>query len=296
VCNVFGELRESAKGRWTHAMMQDKGKTKAQLINELAELRQRLAESEAAGSARNLEHTQVEQDLQESEQQLRMLADHWQAACEGERKDMAQRIHDDVGHALSLIKMNAAWLARRLKPPPQTARELTNMRTRLALMSHNVDECISTVRSIAAELRPALLNDVGLIAALEWESAKFQERTEISCNFEVLAEDVILTRGQTTALFRVYQELLRNVFAHARATVVNVTLGKAASHVFLKVSDNGIGITEEQMNSPESLGLQGVRERLIILNGEIDIEGLAGKGTTITVRIPTGEQHGEQHG
>ncbi len=148
------------------------------------------------------------------------------------------------------------------------------------------DMTIQKVKGISTKLRPGLLDDLGLAAAIEWQAAEFENRTEIKCELSLEFEDTIPDKECTTAVFRTFQEILTNVARHAAATRVKVSLRKNAGRLVLKVKDNGIGIEEAQINNSRSFGLMGIRERVRYLKGETKISGIQGKGTTVTVSIP----------
>ncbi len=234
------------------------------------------------------ERKRTEEAVKRSQKELRALAARLQTAREEERAGLARRIHDDLGHILAALKMDLAWLGGRLaKASDNLPREL-KITERIESMSGLLDETIQIIRQTASELRPGLLDDVGLGAAIEWQAEEFQRRTGVKCTFTNTAEDVELDHEQSTALFRICQELLTNVARHAGATAVNITLERQSDELVLEVSDNGKGIKEEQISSSMSLGILGMRERTLVLGGEFSITGQDGKGTTATVRIPLG--------
>jgi signal transduction histidine kinase len=162
-------------------------------------------------------------------------------------------------------------------------------------MSKLLAETIQTARETASDLRPGLLDDVGLAAAIEWEAKQFQRRTGVRCRFTDTAEQTQFDREQSTALFRICQELLANIANHAGATAVTIALKKQADELILEVSDNGKGIREKQISSVRSLGILGMRERTLVLGGAFSIRGKAGKGTTATVKIPLDAAQAKGH-
>jgi signal transduction histidine kinase len=149
-----------------------------------------------------------------------------------------------------------------------------------------VDQTIQSVRKIASELRPAVLDALGLVAAVEWAAEEFEGRTGIKCRLDLPQEDLVIDQERATALFRICQETLTNVVRHAGATEVRVRLAKEEGSLTLRIRDNGKGIDAEQLSSSRSLGILGMRERALLLGGELDISGAPGKGTTVRVRIP----------
>jgi PAS domain S-box-containing protein len=215
--------------------------------------------------------------------QLRDLASHLQTAREGERTRIAREIHDEFGQVLTALKIDLSWLAKRLPGDrPGLARKAK-------AMSALIDATIQTVRRVATELRPGLLDDLGLAAAMEWQAQEFAGRTGIDCELHLDGGDLVLDRDLATALFRIYQETLTNVARHAGATEIDVRLEDRAEELALIVWDNGRGITPSETSDPKSFGLIGMRERAAAWGGTVGIEGVPGWGTTITVRVPRAE-------
>jgi PAS domain S-box-containing protein len=231
------------------------------------------------------ERKRAEEELKSSREQLRALAASLQSAREEERSRIAREIHDNLGQALTGLKMSLSWLDKKLSevgdgvPPPLLLNEI-------ASMSKLIDAAIQMVREISAELRPGVLDDLGLVAAVEWQAQEFQTRMGIRCRFTSTLENITLDKEQSTAIFRILQETLTNVARHANATRVNITLRKKAGNLILEVRDNGRGITESEISNPRSLGLLGMRERALLLGGNVEISGTPGKGTAVTVQIP----------
>jgi PAS domain S-box-containing protein len=221
-----------------------------------------------------------EEGLLESREQLRVLAAHLQSVREEERTRIAREIHDELGQLLTGLKIDLAWLAARL--PANADQLLDKIRT----MSGMADELIKTVRRIATELRPGILDDLGLIAAIEWQTQEFQTRTGIECDFVADVMRPVEDQDQRTALFRILQETLTNVARHAQATSVVVSLQEEAGCFELRVEDNGRGITDVEIIQGKSLGLLGIQERARLLGGDVQIAGRPGAGTAILVRIP----------
>ena len=221
-----------------------------------------------------------ETELLASREQMRVLAAHLESVREEERTRIAREIHDELGQLLTGLKLDLAWLATRL---PMTQEY---MREKIRTMSGLVDDTIKSVRRIATELRPGILDDLGLTAAIEWQTQEFQTRTGIRCEFVAERGNGIEDADKRTALFRILQETLTNVARHAHATEVVVSLQQDEDHYELCVKDNGRGITDAEMVARKSLGLLGIQERARLLGGDVRIIGRPGTGTTITVRIP----------
>lgn len=230
----------------------------------------------------------ADQQLRESREQLRVLLARHQSVREDERSRISREIHDELGQALTALKMDLAWLGRRLGPDQEQLLGKTKTMSRL------IDTNIQTVKRISAELRPGLLDDLGLTAALEWQAEEFKERTGTPCVLSITPDDIVLGKDLSITIFRIFQETLTNVVRHASAKKVWVSLTRDGRGVVLQVKDNGKGITEKQLNSPASIGLIGMRERVHFLGGTIDISSSPRKGTTVTVHLPL--NHGENAG
>ncbi len=226
------------------------------------------------------ERKAVEQELNNSREQLRILLAHLQSVREDERTRISREIHDELGQSLTALKIDLSWLLKRL------SKEQKPLVEKVELMSNLIDMNIQTVKRISAELRPGLLDDLGLPAAFEWQAEDFQKRTGIHCKVRIQPEDIALDRNLSTAIFRIFQETLTNVVRHAKAKNVGVTLTKKKEEVLLEVKDDGKGITEKQISSPKSIGLIGMRERVHFFGGGVKISGKKDKGTVVTVTIP----------
>lgn len=226
------------------------------------------------------ERKEAEEQLERSLEQLRALSARLQSVREEERTRIAREIHDELGQAMTGLKMDLAWLARQLPT------DAPSLRQKVGSMSHLVDETIQVVRRISTELRPGVLDDLGLLAALEWQAQEFQTRTGIRCRLTTNVEELELDTERSTALFRIFQETLTNVARHAQATEVTVRLDLCEAHLILEVKDNGVGISSQALTDSHSLGLLGMRERALLFGGSLDVRGEPERGTTVTVRIP----------
>ena len=233
------------------------------------------------------ERKQAQQELERSRQELRELAAHVQTAREQERAEVAREIHDELGQVLTGLEMDLAWLHTRLAENDEGSRHA--LLDKLDAMSSLVDTTIESVQRIAAELRPGVLDDFGLLAAIEWQAQEFEKRAGIPCTLLLAIEDIHLEDAASTALFRIVQEALTNVARHAEATTVAISLKQEGDTLHLKVKDNGKGIAEDAMTGSASLGILGMRERARFLGGEVSITGLAKKGTTVEVTVPLRE-------
>jgi PAS domain S-box-containing protein len=213
-------------------------------------------------------------------EQLRDLFAYIQNMREKERTIIAREIHDELGQALTALKIDLSWLKRRLPAEKKPLAE------KILSMSELIEATIEAVKRISMELRPGILDHLGLPAAIEWQAGEFQKRTGIRCDIFYEHEDIELDRERSTTIFRVFQETLTNVARHAKAKKVTVTLEEEAADVVLRVEDNGKGISEIHLSDPKSLGLIGMRERVYFWGGKLDIRGTRNKGTEVTVRIP----------
>lgn len=225
------------------------------------------------------ERKRAEEELRRSREQLRALTAYLQSVREEERVKIAREIHDDLGQSLTALKMDLSWLKGRLS-------EERSLQQKAEAMMELIDSTIHTVRRIAAEARPAVLDNLGLAAAIEWQAQEFQNRTGIGCDIRRMLKDLELDQDISTTLFRIFQETLTNAARHAKATRVELSLEEKQSNLILEVKDNGRGITEEEVYGSNSLGILGMRERAFLLGGEVQIAGVPGQGTTVTVRIP----------
>jgi PAS domain S-box-containing protein len=231
------------------------------------------------------EHRRMGEELMSSRDQLRNLSAHLLSVREEERRHIAREIHDELGVVLSTLRLDLSWLKNRLSKDNSPLVEKTEK------MSDLVDETIGSVQKISSELRPGVLDHLGLSAAIEWQAEEFRNRTGIDCEVTI-DEDIVLDQNRCTAVFRIFQETLTNVIRHSKATRVKVNLRERKNALVLEVRDNGIGITQEQISNPKSFGIIGIRERAHFLGGEVNIDGIPDKGTTVTVTIPLNERPG----
>ena len=225
----------------------------------------------------------AEQQLTLSHDQLRKLTARLESVREEERILIAREIHDELGQALTGVKLDLCLLR------DQISEVSPAMMKRLESISTLVDGTIQSVRRIATELRPVVLDQLGLIPAIEWQAHEFQARTGIQCTLDVYLRAITLSHAGSTAMFRIFQEILTNVARHAQASIVHITLQEQAGSLVLDVRDNGRGVTDAELADPHSLGLVGMRERALLLGGETIVTGSPGTGTAVRVRIPLGQ-------
>jgi PAS domain S-box-containing protein len=227
----------------------------------------------------------AEEELKASREELRQLAAHLQSARETERTTIAREIHDELGQDLTGLKMDLAMLEDLVNDHVQQP-ELEEMSERIGSMSQLLDTTVQAVRKIISELRPVLLDKLGLAAAIEWQAEEYQSRTGIICDCFITADDSAFDRDSATAVYRIFQESLTNVMRHAGATRVSVSFGQDGEGYELEIRDNGRGIDADAFAKTKSFGLIGMRERALMFNGTVTVAGEEGKGTTVTLTIP----------
>ena len=223
-----------------------------------------------------------EEALRRSRQELRDLAARLQTVREEERTRIARELHDELGQALTGLKMDLAWVRGRLTRPQADLAE------RLQTLINRVDGTVDAVRRLATELRPGVLDLLGLVAAIEWQTQEFGRRTGIETDLDLHSDGSAVDDVRATTVFRILQEALTNVARHAHATRVRIGFTQTRERLQLEVADNGRGITPDELAGRRSLGLVGIRERAIGCGGALEIEGRPGNGTTVKVRIPSG--------
>jgi len=226
------------------------------------------------------ERKRTEEELRQSRKRLRELASYLESAREKERTRIAREIHDELGQSLTALKMELHWCIQRL---PKTDKQLIE---KAEILPKLIDANVHLVQRISSELRPGLLDDFGLSAAIEWQAGQFQDRTGVKCDIICEPHDIVLDQTLSTAIFRIFQETLTNIARHANATHAEIVLKAKPTEVELKVSDNGKGITEKEISDPKSFGLMGINERVHSLGGLAEIDGTENEGTTVKVLIP----------
>ncbi|MEA3210733.1 MAG: hypothetical protein QOE70_3790 [Chthoniobacter sp.] len=223
-------------------------------------------------------------DRHRLEEQLHALTAHLESIREQERTVLARELHDELGQLLTALRMDVAWMARGLKEHPENFP--TKASQRLGAMKELIDQSITSVQRISSDLRPGLLHELGLVAALSWQAKQFTERSGIHCHFEPPEEELTLDDRHAIALYRAFQEALTNVARHAQATAVESCLRRSEKHLVLEVRDDGRGIPPGAINDPHSFGLMGIRERALSFGGQASFASVPGQGTTVTVSIP----------
>jgi signal transduction histidine kinase len=225
---------------------------------------------------------EIKKQLVISKEKLAKFTSHLQSIIEEERSSIAREIHDELGQSLTALKLESSWLLAHISDGP----EQESFRRKLQLILEIIDSTIKRVKSLSTRIRPLILDDLGIAAAIEWKVKNFQGYTGIQCDVQNELGEIRLEKDVATALFRVFQEAFTNIIRHSNATTAKVKLMRKNNHVILKIIDNGIGITEEQIQARESLGILGMIERIRALDGEVKIKGIQNLGTTIIISLP----------
>ncbi len=233
------------------------------------------------------ERKQAEGQAQRSLEQLRELTGQLEMVEELERKRIARELHDEFGQMITALKLDLTWLSRQ-HDQAGNGRQPEAFAYRLEAMKKVVDALAQSTRHIASSLRPSVLDDLGLVPALQWQARDFQERTGLECEVR-LSDDVAqlqIDDATATAFFRIAQELLTNIIRHAHAQRVEISLSADNGVLAMIIKDDGIGITEKDLAKPTSFGLRGIQERATLIGGEIEIDGAPHQGTSVTLRVP----------
>jgi PAS domain S-box-containing protein len=222
----------------------------------------------------------MEEQLRKSYDDIRLLNAHLETIREEERAGIAREIHDELGQQLTALKMDASWINTKLgKTEGQTDERITSM---LSL----IDDTVKTVRRIASDLRPGVLDDLGLVAAIEWQGNEFEKRTGIKTLITSQINEPEIDKKVATAIFRVYQEVLTNVARHAKASLVETQIELKDNIFRLSIKDNGVGFNIAEVKSKHTLGLLGMNERVAMVKGELSIESKVGEGTRVVIKVP----------
>ncbi|TWI81115.1 PAS domain S-box-containing protein [Lacibacter cauensis] len=227
------------------------------------------------------ERKRAELELQDSYQQIRRLTNYLQNIREEERTHIAREIHDELGQQLTVLKMDVAWMKKKI-----TAGDTASVSVKMNEMLEILDGAVASVRRIATELRPSLLDDIGLIAAIEWQIDVFSKRTGITVNLEKTGDPLLLPDAYVTGLFRILQESLTNITRHSNANQVDIHLKNQNKEFILYIQDNGNGFDINEISGKKTLGLLGMRERSIAMDGTFTVKSKPGEGTKIEVRVP----------
>jgi PAS domain S-box-containing protein len=275
------EFIQGAENHWADFSM----RTRESRVIEVSSGRTTLSDGTRLVFGRNVtERKLAEERLRQSYDELRALSERLRAAREEESARMAREVHDEVGQMLTALRLDVAWLERQLPLPAQPVGE--EIRVKLRAMAQLLDSAADAVHRIASELRPGILDKLGLEAAVEWYVGEFERRTGISCRLTSSLGGEALDPDHATALFRILQEALTNVARHAAASAVEICLAAKAGRVLLAVADNGRGIPADKAADARSLGLIGMRERAQALGGDAVIRRDPAGGTAVEVSLP----------
>ncbi len=228
----------------------------------------------------------AEDQLKESEAQLHSLAAHLQSAREEERANIARLLHDEFGQMLTALRMDLSVLGRMVSRTVGESLSRMSLLEKISSISEILEKTIRSTRKIITDLRPAVLDELGLLTAIQWQVLEFENRTGIHCTIKRLQHDITLDANASTMMFRILQETLNNVMRHSGATRVSISMQVVDSNIVLEISDNGRGIEPDKLKDPTSTGIIGMRERVLSLGGELKVRGESGKGTTLKALIP----------
>jgi signal transduction histidine kinase/DNA-binding NarL/FixJ family response regulator len=235
---------------------------------------------------RTLQLEHANRQLEESYAQLRNATARMTEAREDERARLAREVHDELGGSLTALKIELARMEHASASLGTNPQAVTALQARLTSACRSIDHLVRSVRRIATELRPSVLDDFGLLAALEWQLNEFRERSGLECRFDSQLEAVTLDANSATTVFRVFQETLTNIARHSQASCVGVEVRMADGSLVLEVHDNGRGISRDELTQTRSLGLVGMRERVAAVKGKLEIDGAPGQGTTVSLAVP----------
>jgi PAS domain S-box-containing protein len=225
------------------------------------------------------ERRDFEEKLKQRTNQLRNLASKLQSIREEERKMISREIHDELGQMLTVLKIQISLLSNKI-----TDNDI--IKSKFNSVEKLIDNSIESVQKIASKLRPGLLDELGLIPAIEWQTQDFMENTGIDCEYTLPKEEINLDQEKSTALFRIFQESIFNTARHANASKIFINLREVNNELVLEIIDNGKGITQNQISDPKSLGLLGMKERALIIGGSVVIKSSMNNGTTVKAVIP----------
>lgn len=234
------------------------------------------------------ERKHYEEKLEESTNNLRALSNHLQQVREEERLYISREIHDQLGQDLTVLKMDISMLGKSAAKSSAADNDprIDNFVKELKTVNSSIDIIINKVRKISTDLRPDILDKLGLIEAIEWHAGEFEKRSGIKCVTHLVEEEPELSNERAITIFRILQETLTNAARHSGATEMCIELNVVNDVLVLAVTDNGRGITKEESNKGSSLGILGMKERIMLLGGNWDIKGEKGKGTTIKMKLP----------
>ncbi|HPZ07149.1 MAG TPA: sensor histidine kinase [Candidatus Eremiobacteraeota bacterium] len=228
-----------------------------------------------------IERKRAEEEIKNSHKKLQELLELLQVIREEERKDIAREIHDELGQLLTALKIDIKWLDKRVNEP--------ELGEKINSMTELIDMTIQNVRRIASELRPVILDDFGLSAAILWHAKEIEKRTGIKFKITFIPEDITMDKNKSVIIYRIIQELLTNIVRHASAKKVEIKLKNKNNKLFISVKDNGTGIEENNIYTSKSFGLLGIKERVHYWGGVLHIKGKHNIGTSVTIILPVDE-------
>ena len=226
------------------------------------------------------ERKQVEESLKQSEEQLRQLTMYMDTKTEEEKKRIAREIHDGLGQLLTGLKMDLQWIAKKW---PQESELLKN---KFTSMNSIIDSSVKEVQKLSIQLRPKMLDELGLLETIQLETRQFEERTGINCIIHFKPDEFEVEYDRSSTIYRVVMELLTNIYRHAKASIVTIHLEMKKNNYLLTVHDNGVGITQDQIDNSFSFGLISIIERINVWNGSVKFTGKKNIGTTVRITIP----------
>lgn len=235
------------------------------------------------------EHKLREEELRESREQMRSLAAKLESMREEERTLLSREIHDEFGQVLTGLKMDLAWMAKRLPRDEDVLLEKADSMLKL------LDESVKMIRKISTRLRPGILDDFGLLAAMEWQARELENRTGIHCRVHSSVRKIRLDKNALSSIFRIFQEALTNIARHSEATKVDVHLRQGRGRLVMEIIDDGRGLKKDDIKPHKSLGILGMQERVRLMKGTFIIEGVPGEGTRIRVSVPTEDRGKKAH-
>ena len=276
----IGVMTESGKTIWTSVSaalfpVADKG-----VVIATVDITERKLAEEASKRA--------EEQLKSSREQMRALAAHLHKVREEEKEHLAREFHDQLGQTLTALTMDLTMLQRQVADKGKGLSR-TAISVDIQAMQQLADHAVGSIREIMAELRPELLDQLGILPALEFEAESFQRKSGISCVFTSLIDEIQLDQEKSIALFRIFQEALTNVARHAKATSVRANIRMEGKNLLLEIKDNGVGISPGAEDAKDSFGIIGMRERALVFGGAFEIRVAKGEGTTIVLRLPLEE-------
>ena len=234
------------------------------------------------------ERIQATDDLKRSHEQLQDLAARLESVREEERARMAHEIHDELGQSLTGLRLDIAWIRQQIVGAHPSVTQKLDAMIKLA------DTSIQSVRDLATELRPIVLDKLGLLPAIEWCAKEFETHSGVRCHLHFHLRHISLDRDASTAVFRIVQEALTNIARHANASAATITARESSGRLVFEVADDGRGITTEETSDPDSIGVLGMRHRAALLKGKLTISGSPGKGTKVTLTIPFDRADGDK--